>query len=121
MKVLQRHLLCFTKQHINPVKRYRSTSDYGAGGDRPPQDVGSRKLPDREQRCKHRHENAGACNPERNASDARWVQVASPLLLLLAVRHDRHPRYLPLHRFDPNCMFRRFRKRLPFNVPSRPH
>jgi hypothetical protein len=75
----------FAEENINPVERDRAAADDCASGYRAPEDIRSGEVPNCEQRSKHRHQNAGARNPERDTSDQAWIEKAAPWLTLFRV------------------------------------
>ena len=62
------------EENVDPVEGDCAATDDCTGCDGAPEDVGSGKFPDRKQRCEHRHQNAGARNPERDGSYQAWIQ-----------------------------------------------
>ena len=69
----------FIEEHINYVEGYGPTADHHASRHRAPERIGSGKLPNRQQRGDHRHQNAGAGCPKGNRSNSVRIEIASSL------------------------------------------
>ena len=61
------------EENVDPIKRDRAAADHRTGCNCAPEDVGSRELPNGEQRSKHRHQDASAGDPEGNTSDETGI------------------------------------------------
>ena len=69
----------FVEEDVNYIKGHGPTADNHASGHGTPERIGSRKLPDRQQRGDYRHQNAGAGCPKGNRSNSVRIEIASSL------------------------------------------
>ncbi len=77
----------FSEEDIDPVEGDCAAAYHHASGNGSPENVGARKLPNRQQRRQDGDENAQAGDPEGNTADHGWIKKAAPPASWLGVRH----------------------------------